>query len=224
MDDADVKLRDSRLALSADGQWLGARLRHSPDVDALALVLRCPGSIDPPALPALIDTLHTHGFATVVLDLLTAAEEARDPDTAYNVPLLAHRVLAAAEWAAHQPDLIALPLFVVAGSTACGAAIRAAWRSPGRFGAIACLGGRPDLAGATPLAAITTPTRLIVTETDPDRAIVLRASEALAPFHDLQHCEGPDADARAATLALEWLAHWREERRRDSAPADDATP
>lgn len=217
-----MKLRDSRLALPADGHWLGARLRHSPDVDALALVLRCPGTADPAGLPALVDALHAHGFATVVLDLLTETEEARHPDTAYNVPLLALRVLAAAEWAAHQPDLIALPLFVAAGSTACGAAIRAAWKSPGRFGAIACLGGRPDLAGATPLAAITTPTRLIVTEDDPDHAIVLRASEALASMHDLRCCDGSDAAARATTLALEWLAHWREALLKDPGPSEDA--
>lgn len=199
-----VKLRDNRLSIQADGGWLAARLRHSPQVRALVLVL-CPGGIaDPPPAAGLADALHEQGFATLMVDLLTSIEEQRDPDAAFHVPLLANRVLAVAEWAAHQPELSPFPLLLVASGTACGAVVRAAWKTPQRFAAIVCLAGRPDLAGAGPLAALETPTRFIVADIDPDLAIVTRAFEELGSHHDLQ-IYGDEAPAAAIALTLEWF-------------------
>lgn len=205
-----MKLRDSHIALPADGHWLLARLHHSPQVDGLVIVIGSDDAHEPPEAPGLIPALHHHGFASLLLDLLSETENERDPDAAYNIPLLAGRVLAAADWAAHQPDFKALPLFLIARGTACGAAVRAASRAPRCFRAIVCLGGRMDLAGAAPLASLQAPTRVIVANGDPDLPIIEQALSALASGHDLQRLPDDDAPQHAATLALEWIAHWRD--------------
>lgn len=211
-----MKLRDSHIALPADGHWLLARLRHSPLVSGLAIVIGSDDAHEPPEAPGLVDALHHHGFASLLLDLLDEREAERDADAPFNIPLLATRVLAAAEWAVHQPDLKSLPLFLIARATACGAAVRAAARAPETFRAIVCLGGRMDLAGAEPLARLVAPTRVIVAEDDPERPIIERAQAELATEHDLRLIPATDAPTHAATLALEWIAHWR-----DAPPAED---
>ncbi|MDX5364017.1 MAG: alpha/beta hydrolase [Pseudazoarcus pumilus] len=213
-----MKLRDSHIALPADGQWLLARLRHSPAVLGLAIVIGADDTHEPAEAPGLIDALHHHGFASLLLDLLTEAEAERDPDAPFNIPLLATRVLAAAEWAAHQPDLRQLPLFLIARGTGCGAAVRAASRAPDIFRAIVCLGGRLDLAGAEPLARLVAPTRIIVAEDDPDLPIIQRAQAELPAAHDLQRLPASVATDHAATLALEWIAHWRDV---EASPEDE---
>lgn len=213
-----MKLRDSHIALPADGHWLLARLRHSPEVRGLAIVIGGGDAHEPPEAPGLIDALHDHGFASLLLDLLTEAEAERDPDAPFNIPLLATRVLAAAEWSAHQPDLKTIPLFLIARGTACGAAVRAASRAPEIFRAIVCLGGRMDLAGAEPLARLVAPTRIIVAQDDPDLPIIERAQAELSAEHDLQRLPAQDALQHAATLALEWIAHWRDV---EPAPEDE---
>jgi putative phosphoribosyl transferase len=206
-----VKLRDSRIALPADGHWLLARLRHSPQVRGLVIVIGS-GDTDgePPEAPGLIGALHHHDFASLMLDLLTETEAERDPDAPFNIPLLAARTLSATEWAIHQPDFRALPFLLVARGTACAAAVRAAGRAPDRFRALVCLGGRMDLAGATPLAQLTVPTRVIAVADDPELPIIETAWSALPGGHDLRRLPAGDAPAHATRLALEWLAHWRE--------------
>lgn len=204
-----MKLRDSRLALPADGHWLTARLQHSPDVQGLVIVIGGDDAHEPPEAPGLLDTLHQHDFASLLLELLSDAEIARDADTPFNIPMLAGRLQAAAEWSRHQPDLKTLPLFIVARGTACGAAVRAASRNPQDFRAIVCLGGRMDLAGARPLATLQAPTRVIVSANSPELAILQRTAEALPTGHDMRLLPADDAPAHAATLTLEWIAHWR---------------
>ncbi|MDX5445035.1 MAG: alpha/beta hydrolase [Zoogloeaceae bacterium] len=205
-----MKLRDSRIALPADGHWLLARLHHSPQVRGLVIVIGAGHTEEPPEAPGLIEALHHHGFASLLLDLLTETEAERDPDAPFNIPLLAARTISASEWAIHQPDFRALPLLVVARGTACAAAVRAAGRHRERFRAIVCLGGRMDLAGATPLGLLTVPTRVIASENDPKLHIIEAAWSALPGGHDLRRLPDDDAPTHAARLALEWLAHWRE--------------
>lgn len=213
-----MKLRDSRIALPADGHWLLARLHHSPQVRGLVILIGSGDTHEPPETPGLIQALHHHGFASLMLDLLTETEAERDADAPYNIPLLASRALAATDWAVHQPDFRSLPLFLVARGTACAAAVRAAGREPGRFRAIVCLGGRMDLAGATPLAQLAVPTRVIVAESAPELAIIETAWSALPGGHDLRRLPADDAPAHAGRLALEWLGHWLE----ITPPPDDA--
>ena len=56
-------------------------------------------------------------------------------------------------------------------------------RSPDHFIAIACLGGRADLAGAEPLRAVRTPVRLIVTPGTTEAAILDRAFPLMKGAH-----------------------------------------
>ena len=205
-----MKLRHTQLSIPANGVWLDGMLAHAPDVRALALCLRSHGhpALEQPARPVEL-TLQAAGFATMTVDLLTRQEVQRDPDASYNIPRLTERILAAAEWTAHQPPLAGLPLALVVSDTGCAAAIRAAVRAPDQFIAIACLGGRADLAGAEPLRAVRAPVRLVVTPGTTEAAILDRAYPlmkgghhwlALAATEDARELE--QLAARAATT---WL-------------------
>jgi dienelactone hydrolase len=97
------------------------------------------------------DALGAHGFATLLLDLLTAREAAVDDVTAefrFDIPRLGERVIGATEWAIRQPSLAALPIGVFGASTGAAAALIAAATRPALVRAVVSRGGRPDLAGS----------------------------------------------------------------------------
>jgi len=110
--------------------------------------------------------LRAAGLATLLFDLLTD-EEAADRRRVFDIPLLAERLGAAAEWAHGQKRLAGLPIGFFGASTGAAAALVAAARSPVAVGAIVARGGRPDLAGAD-LRKVTAPTLLIVGGDDPE--------------------------------------------------------
>ncbi|ENO80256.1 hypothetical protein [Thauera sp. 63] len=205
-----MKLRHIDLSIPAHGVWLDGVLAHAPDVRGLAMCLNSSGHppLDQSHRPLEL-TLQAAGFATMTVDLLTRQEALRDPDAPFNIPRLTDRVLAAIEWASHQPPLVGLPLAVVATGTGCAAAVRAAVRSPESFRSIAFLGGRADLAGAEPLRAVRTPIRFIVTPGTPEATILTRAYPLLKGDHhwlalpptDSEH----DKDLLAARAACAWL-------------------
>jgi pimeloyl-ACP methyl ester carboxylesterase len=108
--------------------------------------------------------LGERGFATLLLDLLTPAEEAVDEQTAeyrFDIARLGPRVSAAADWAAARPDVGALPIGCFGASTGAAAALIAAAERPAAIKAVVSRGGRPDLAGDA-LARVDAPTLLIV--------------------------------------------------------------
>lgn len=187
-----MRQRTTELSIPAEGAWLDARLSHAPDTSALILIL-LPGiaaaaqAVDQKVAAAL----QRAGFATLMLDLLTAHEEARDPDARYNVPQMANRLIAATEWVTHQPALAHLPLGLLGSGTASAAAVRAAWKLPGRYGSIVCRAGRPDLAGAAPLRALATPIRIVVGANDPECGITAQAYSLIKAERDWQRI--PDA-------------------------------
>jgi hypothetical protein len=205
-----VKLRHTQLSIPANGVWLDGTLAHAPDVNALALCLRPHGHPSLEQLESPVElALQAAGFGTMAVDLLTRQEAQRDPDASYNIPRLTERILAAAEWTVHQPPLAGLPLALVVSDTGSAAAIRAAVRAPDRFIAIACLGGRADLAGAEPLRAVRTPVRLIVTPGTAEAAILDRAYPLMKGAHHWLVLPPAD-DAReleqfAARAATTWL-------------------
>lgn len=184
-----MKLRNTTLSIPAGSAWLDARLSHAPELAGLIVILKPGAVLDPDAREAYIaSAIQGVGYATLLVDLLTHHEEARDPDARYNVPQLANRVLAVADWIAHQAPLQGLPIGLLALDTACGAAVRAGWKAPDVFSALVCRGGRPDLAGATPLSTLTVPVCMVVGEQDPGRAIITRAYELITAqkaWHDV---------------------------------------
>ena len=204
-----MKLRHTPLSIPANGVWLDGMLAHAPDVRALALCLHSQGhpSLEQPGRPVEL-ALQAAGFATMSVNLLTRQEVQRDPDASFNIPRLTERVLAAAEWTAHQPPLTGLPLALVVGDTGCGAAIRAAVRAPEAFTAIACLGGRADLAGAEPLRAVRTPVRLIVTPGTTEAAILERAYPLMKGSHHWLALPAGDNERELELLAARAATTW----------------
>jgi dienelactone hydrolase len=109
--------------------------------------------------------LRQRGLATLLSDLLTSEEEA-DRVTVFDIPLLATRLTAAAEWAREMSELASLPLGFFGASTGAGAALLAAAAPSSRARAIVSRGGRVDLAGAVALAKVRAPTLLVVGSLD----------------------------------------------------------
>lgn len=108
--------------------------------------------------------LHESGLGTLLLDLLTEAEEHVDLRRAhlrFDIGLLAGRVGDATQWLKNEPQTRSLPFGYFGASTGAGAALVAAAARPDLVQAVVSRGGRPDLAG-TALLRVQAPTLLIV--------------------------------------------------------------
>jgi putative phosphoribosyl transferase len=157
------------------------------------------------------------GLATVLADLLTADEEARDRATAalrFDIGLLARRVVAAVDWLGRQPRTAALPLGLFGASTGAAAALVAAAHRPAAVRAVVSRGGRPDLAGDL-LPRVQAPTLLIVGSRDEQvidlnqqAAALLRAEHALQIVPGATHLfVEPGALEQVTGWAAEWFDH-----------------
>ncbi len=152
--------------------------------------------------------LQNGGLATLLLDLLTAAEEQVDLDTGhlrFDIGLLAERVLEATDWLQREPATHGLPVGYFGASTGAGAALVAASERPSLVGAVVSRGGRPDLAGSA-LARVQAPTLLIVGGND--YQVIKLNRQALAELR----CEKEISIVPGATHLLErWsrLLNWR---------------
>lgn len=104
------------------------------------------------------EELRRGGVATLLLDLLTSAEEA-DRRNVFDIELLAGRLVEATDWVEEQGALHGLPIGYFGASTGGGAALVAA--ASRNVAAVVSRGGRPDLAGEA-LAEVRSPTLLIV--------------------------------------------------------------
>ena len=108
--------------------------------------------------------LRDAGLGTLLLDLLTQAEEEVDEITRhhrFDIQMLAHRLVLAIDWLAAEADTEHLPVGLFGASTGGGAALVAAAHRPIRVGAVVSRGGRPDLAGEV-LPVVEAPTLLLV--------------------------------------------------------------
>jgi len=173
---------------------------------------------------AVARALEEHGHGTLLLDLLTRDEEARD--LRFDVPLLGRRVIAVTDWVQSRPDLWPLPIAFFGASTEAAAALIAAATRPEVTRAVISRGGRPDLAGDA-LTKVVAPTLLIVGGEDVPvlevnrRALRrLRASAELKVVDGATHLfEEPGALEQVAELAADWCdRHLRAIRQPDSGP------
>ncbi len=158
------------------------------------------------------------GSATLLLDLLTADEEAFDQATRalrFDVRLLADRLGAAMDWLAQDARTATLPLGLFGASTGAAAALLAAAERPDAVAAVVSRGGRPDLAGDA-LARVTAPTLLVVGGRD---QVVLDLNRgALEQLKGPAHLEvvpgathlfeEPGALEEVARLAADWFRRW----------------
>ncbi len=108
--------------------------------------------------------LRKAGLATLLFDLLTRDEEARDMRTAelrFDIGLLSERLIGATDWLRRDSDARKLRIGYFGASTGAAAALVAAAERPEVVGAVVSRGGRPDLAGPA-LKRVRAPTLLIV--------------------------------------------------------------
>jgi len=155
--------------IAADGKVLAGDL--AVPVQAGGLVVFAHGSGSSRFSPRnrfVADTLHQHGLATLLIDLMTAHEEEVDEYSGrlrFNIRMLADRLAELCRWAKREPGLRHLRIGLFGASTGGGAALLAAAQEPDGFAALVSRGGRPDLAGAA-LSRVLAPTLLIVGERD----------------------------------------------------------
>jgi putative phosphoribosyl transferase len=194
-------------------------------VDARGVVVFAHGSGSGRLSPrnrAVARVLFEAGLATLLIDLLTPAEERVDNRTRqlrFDIPLLAERVISAIDWLPYDAvvgdlphELGDLPVGCFGASTGAAAALIAAAERPQRVAAVVSRGGRPDLAGEA-LARVTAPTLLIVGGDDPVVIdINYRAQRLLAGESRLEIVPGashlfeePGALERVASLARDWF-------------------
>jgi pimeloyl-ACP methyl ester carboxylesterase len=164
---------------------------------------------------AVADVLVRAGLSTLLLDLLTEAEERADAATAefrFDIPLLAERTTGVVDWVTTSTRTAPLPLGLFGASTGAAAALFAAATRPQAVRAVVARGGRPDLAEDA-LERVTAPTLLIVGGRD-DLVIELnrQALDRLSGERELQivpdatHLfEEPGALADVARLATNWF-------------------
>jgi dienelactone hydrolase len=200
----------------ADGERLQGDLIVPPDARGIVVFAHGSGSGRfSPRNRAVADVLVGAGLATLLMDLLTAEEEAVDLRThqlRFDVELLGRRVIGAIDWLAGDATAGRLPVGCFGASTGAAAALIAAAERPERVGAVVSRGGRPDLAGEA-LRRVTAPTLLIVGGNDVQ---VLRLNQAamaaLAGEARLEIVAGathlfeePGALERVAALARDWF-------------------
>jgi putative phosphoribosyl transferase len=158
--------------------------------------------------------LQDAGLGTLLLDLLTPAEEA-NRENVFDVGLLARRLTAATQWLSTREDTASSNVGYFGASTGAGAALWAAAEPGAQVGAVVSRGGRPDLAGPR-LAAVRAPTLLIVGSADPHVLALNR--QALAQLRAPAHLEvvpgathlfeEPGTLTQVAALAAEWFVRY----------------
>lgn len=159
--------------------------------------------------------LNEGGLATLLIDLLTAAEEHEDDRTArlrFNIHLLAHRVIGASDWLLQNAATKNLRLGYFGASTGAAAALEAAAERPDEIGAVVSRGGRPDLALPV-LGRVRAPTLLIVGGRD--AAVIEMNREAFEHLPTQKRLdivpgashlfEEPGALEHVARLARDWF-------------------
>jgi putative phosphoribosyl transferase len=162
--------------------------------------------------------LNAAGYSTLLLDLLTADEErvdARTREHRFDIPLLASRLTAAADWLDADEMTAQTPLATFGASTGAAAALITAADRPDRVAAVVSRGGRPDLAGEA-LARVRTPTLLVVGGADEQVLELNRAAAArLTAECEVSVVPGathlfqePGALEQVITRTAAWLDRW----------------
>lgn len=169
------------------------------------------------------ERLHGSGYVTVLLDLLTPAEDATDERTGelrFDIEMLAARLIQVIDWLVPR----GLPLGLFGASTGAAAALVAASERPKHVGAVVSRGGRPDLAGPA-LKRVSVPTLLIVGGDDVpvielnEQALArLRCEKRIEIVPGATHLfEEPGTLDTVAALARDWFLRHRPSNDRTAA-------
>lgn len=157
--------------------------------------------------------LNQNNFGTLLLDLLTEAEDLHYHNR-FDIELLTKRLIGATEWLADQPAAADCRIGYFGASTGAASALKAA-ACLSTIGAVVSRGGRPDLAMDI-LPAVASPTLLIVGSLDPDvLKLNKKAYEALCCEKKLKIVEGAGhlfeeygMMEKVASLSMEWFKHY----------------
>jgi dienelactone hydrolase len=167
---------------------------------------------------AVAHVLNEAGLATLLVDLLTPAEEQVDRRTGehrFDIALLAQRLIAAVEWL-RTSTAGSLRIGIFGASTGAAAALVTAAARPDDVAAVVSRGGRPDLAGDA-LPRVRAPTLLIVGGADLEVLELNRQALELlgAPEKQLVVVPGashlfeePGALEEVARLAVAWFSRF----------------
>jgi putative phosphoribosyl transferase len=212
---AEDEKRVREIEIPAKGARLKGDLRIPNGVRGLILFAHGSGSSrHSPRNQYVAGVLQEAGFATLLFDLLTEAEERIDRSTAelrFDIELLTERLVQATAWIAGQEELKGVRMGYFGASTGAAAALVATARVKD-VAAVVSRGGRPDLAGTT-LSRVSAPVLLIVGSEDRDvlalneaAAARLTSENTLEVIPGATHLfEEPGAMEQVAQLARRWF-------------------
>lgn len=210
----------SDVRVSTDGVSLEGDLTFPSGGHGVALFAHGSGSSRfSPRNRRVAAALQELGVGTLLIDLLTADEEAEDRRTAhlrFDIGRLARRLGGIVDWLASNPALGDAAIGVFGASTGAAAAAVAAATRPDLVAAVVSRGGRIDLSGADLLERLMAPTLLIVGERDEavlelNQAALarIRGIRALAIVPGASHLfEEPGALDEVVRLAGMWFERY----------------
>ena len=159
--------------------------------------------------------LRAAGLGTVLLDLLTPAEDERY-ENRFDIHLLTERLGHAVSFVGSHAATKGLPVGLFGASTGAASALRVAAGMPETVRAVVSRGGRPDLAGQGVLSAVKAPTLLMVGAEDfgvielnrAARDELTRCVRELVLIPGATHLfEEPGTLEEVARLAAGWFSH-----------------
>ncbi len=161
------------------------------------------------------EVLNEYSLGTLLVDLLTAAEEREDEIDAhlrFDIELLTERLVAITDWLASQPQTRNHGIGLFGASTGAAAALMTAAERPDVVKAVVSRGGRPDLAGSA-ASLVHAPTLLIVGGLDTaviqmnrDAIALMKCKTELKIVPGATHLfEEPGTLAQVASLAADWF-------------------
>ena len=204
-------VRETRVPLPGGGEIIGDLTVPSAAHGLVVFAHGSGSSRHSPRNRQVARSLNERGLATLLLDLLTNAEE-HDRANVFDIGLLAGRLVAATRWAQREPRIAELPIGYFGASTGAGAALWAAAELGDDIGAVVSRGGRPDLAAAR-LADVRAPVLLIVggddevvLELNREAQDMLCAPSEVAVVPGATHLfEQPGALEQVSRLAGDWF-------------------
>lgn len=203
--------------IGVDGVWLAGDVVVPAGAKGIVAFAHGSGSSRmSPRNRFVADALNEAGLATLLIDLLTPAEDAADRDTGqfrFDIRMLARRLTAVVDALPRDVQLRTLRIGLFGASTGAAAALIAAAERPALVRAVVSRGGRPDLAGDA-LERVSAPSLLIVGGADSEVIALNRSAlrRLSARTHEMRIVPGathlfeePGALATVAQLASAWF-------------------
>ncbi|MEV5545874.1 dienelactone hydrolase family protein [Streptomyces sp. NPDC052309] len=156
--------------------------------------------------------LHTAGFATLLVDLLSEREDEGDTGARrFDAGMLPRRIVAAVDWVKIQPSTRKLPVVLFGAGTQANAVLEAAADLPDRVLTVVLCGARPD-PDADAIERVRIPVLFIAGGQEPALLRVTQeAARRLEPPHAVRVVAGathlfeePGALDEAVALAGDW--------------------